>query len=58
MPSNSRRIPGLLLRGAVWHIDKVIYRQAHLREHRHKRAQALLARHVIQARRAHLLDSV
>jgi hypothetical protein len=25
MPSNSRRIPGLLLRGAVWHIDKVIY---------------------------------
>jgi hypothetical protein len=25
MPSNSRRIPGLLLRGALWHIDKVIY---------------------------------
>src|SRR5258708_20526462 len=57
MPSNSRRIPGLLLRGAVWHIDKVIYGKR-ICESTGTRdlteAQALLARRVIQARGVHL----
>jgi hypothetical protein len=25
MPPTQRRTPGLLLRGGVWHIDKIIY---------------------------------
>src|SRR5258708_19266502 len=57
MPSNSRRIPGLLLRGAVWHIDKVIYGKR-ICESTGTRdlteAQTLLARRVTQARRVHL----
>ena len=57
MPSNSRRIPGLLLRGAVWHIDKVIYSKR-ICESTGTRglteAQALLAHRVTQARRVHL----
>ena len=57
MPSNSRRIPGLLLRGAVWHIDKVIYGRR-ICESTGTRdlteAQALLAHRVTQARRVHL----
>jgi hypothetical protein len=57
MPSNSRRIPGLLLRGAVWHIDKVIYGKR-ICESTGTRdlteAQALLAHRVTQARRVHL----
>lgn len=57
MPSNSRRIPGLLLRGAVWHIDKVIYGRR-ICESTGTRdlteAQALLAHRVTQARRVRL----
>jgi integrase len=57
MPSNSRRIPGLLLRGAVWHIDKVIYGKR-ICESTGTRdlseAEVLLARRVTQARRVHL----
>jgi hypothetical protein len=50
-----------MLRGAVWHIDKS-FTGKRIGESTGTRdlaeAQALLARHVIQARRAHLLDSV
>jgi hypothetical protein len=57
MPSNSRRIPGLLLRGSVWHIDKVLYGKR-ICESTGTRdlteAQALLAHRVTQARRVHL----
>ena len=57
MASASRRSPGLLLRGRVWHIDKVLYGKRicestgtrNLTE-----AQALLARRVTQARHVHL----
>jgi len=57
MPSNSRRIPGLLLRGAVWHIDKVIYGKRICESTGTKdltEAQTLLAHRVTQARRVHL----
>jgi integrase len=56
MPSNSRRIPGLLLRGAVWHIDKVIYGKRICESTGTKdltEALALLAHRVTQARRVH-----
>jgi integrase len=57
MARTPRRPPGLLLRGAVWHIDKVIYGKricestgtGDLTE-----AQALLAWRVTQARAVHL----
>ena len=54
MSSNSRRIPGLLLRGAVWHIDKVIYGKRICQSTGTRdltEAQALLAHRVTQARR-------
>jgi len=52
-----RRTPGLLLRGSVWHIDKVIYgkwicESSGTRDR--AEAEALLARRVTQARRVHL----
>ena len=57
MASTSRRTAGLLLRGSVWHIDKVIYGKR-ICESTGTRdlteAEALLARRVIQARRVHL----
>jgi integrase len=57
MASSPRRTPGLLLRGSVWHIDKVLYGKR-LCESTGTRdiveAQALLARRVIQARQVHL----
>src|SRR6267154_4223298 len=57
MPSNSRRTPGLLLRGAIWHIDKVIYGKRICESSGTRdrtEAEALLARRVTQARRVHL----
>jgi hypothetical protein len=52
-----RRMPGLLLRGGVWHIDKVIYGKR-IGESTGTtdriEAEALLARRVTQARQAHL----
>jgi hypothetical protein len=55
--STSRRTAGLLLRGRVWHIDKVIYGKR-ICESTGTRdlteAEALLARRVIQARGVHL----
>jgi hypothetical protein len=57
MAPTQRRTPGLLLRGGVWHIDKVIYRKR-ICESTGTRdlteAQALLARRVTQARQVHL----
>jgi len=57
MATTPRRTPGLLLRGGVWHIDKVIYCKR-ICESTGTRditeAQALLARRVTQARRVHL----
>src|SRR5471030_248667 len=57
MAATSRRPPGLLLRGGVWHIDKVIYRKR-ICESTGTRdlteAQALLARRITQARQVHL----
>lgn len=57
MPLNSKRPPGLLLRGGVWHLDKVIFGKrickstgtGDLAE-----ASALLARQITEARRVHL----
>lgn len=57
MAPTPRRTPGLLLRGAVWHIDKVIYGKricASTGTRDLTEAQALLARHVTEARRVHL----
>jgi integrase len=57
MAPTSRRTAGLLLRGRVWHIDKVIYGKR-ICESTGTRdlteAEALLARRVIQARGVHL----
>lgn len=57
MAPTQRRTPGLILRGGVWHIDKVIYRKR-ICESTGTRdlaeAQALLARRVTQARQVHL----
>src|ERR1700733_15436310 len=57
MAPASRRTPGLLLRGGVWHIDKVIYGKR-ICESTGTRdrveAEALLARRVTQARQVHL----
>jgi integrase len=57
MAPTPRRPPGLLLRGGVWHIDKVIYGKR-ICESTGTRdlteAQALLARRVTQARQVHL----
>jgi hypothetical protein len=57
MAPTSRRTTGLLLRGRVWHIDKVIYGKR-ICESTGTRdlteAEALLARRVIQARGVHL----
>jgi integrase len=57
MTPASRRTPGLLLRGGVWHIDKVIYGKR-ICESTGTRdlteAEALLARRVTQARQVHL----
>lgn len=53
----SRRTPGLLLRGRVWHIDKVIYGKRICESSGTKElaeAEALLARRVTQARQVHL----
>jgi integrase len=52
-----RRSPGLLLRGAIWHIDKVIYGKRICESSGTRdriEAEALLARRVTQARRMHL----
>jgi integrase len=52
-----RRTPGLLLRGAIWHIDKVIYGKRICESSGTKdrtEAEALLAQRVTQARRVHL----
>ena len=52
-----RRTPGLLLRGAIWHIDKVIYGKRICESSGTRdrvEAEALLARRVTQARRVHL----
>ena len=57
MPRSRRRIPGLLLRGAIWHIDKVVYRRRICESTGTQdvaEAQAILARRVIEARRIHL----
>jgi integrase len=57
MAPTSRRTAGLLLRGGIWHIDKVIYGKR-ICESTGTRdlteAEALLARRVIQARGVHL----
>jgi integrase len=57
MTRTSRKSSGLLLRGAVWHIDKVIYGKR-ICESTGTRdlieAEALLARRVTQARQVHL----
>jgi hypothetical protein len=57
MAPTPRRPPGLLLRGGIWHIDKVIYGKR-LCESSGTRdrteAEALLARRVTQARRVGL----
>ena len=57
MAPTHRRTPGLLLRGGVWHIDKVIYGKricASTGTRDLTEAQALLARRVTQARQVHL----
>jgi integrase len=57
MAATSRRPPGLLLRGGVWHIDKVIYRKRICQSTGTRdltEAQALLARRVTEARQVHL----
>jgi integrase len=57
MTPASRRTPGLLLRGGVWHIDKVIYGKRFCESTGTRdltEAEALLARRVTQARQVHL----
>jgi integrase len=57
MAPTPRRPPGLLLRGSVWHIDKVIYGKRICESSGTRdrtEAEALLARRVTQARRVHL----
>ena len=57
MAPTRRRTPGLLLRGGVWHIDKVIYGKRICESTGTRElteAEALLARRVTQARRVHL----
>ena len=57
MTSASRRTPGLLLRGGVWHIDKVLYGKRICESTGTRElteAEALLARRVTQARQVHL----
>jgi len=57
MAPTPRRTQGLLLRGSVWHIDKVIYGKRICESTGTKNiteAQALLARRVTQARQVHL----
>jgi integrase len=57
MAPTPRRPPGLLLRGRVWHIDKVIYGKRLCESSGTSdriEAEALLARRVTQARRIHL----
>jgi len=57
MAPTHRRMPGLLLRGGVWHIDKVIYGKRICTSTGTRdltEAQALLARRVTQARQVHL----
>jgi len=52
-----RRTPGLLLRGGIWHIDKVIFGKRICESSGTRdraEAEALLARRVIQARQVHL----
>jgi integrase len=52
-----RRTPGLLLRGSVWHIDKVLYGKRICESSGTRdrtEAEALLARRVTQARQVHL----
>jgi len=57
MARAQRKMPGLLLRGGTWHIDKVIYGKR-ICESTGTRdrieAEALLARRVTQARQVHL----
>ncbi len=57
MAPTQRRMPGLLLRRGVWHIDKVIYGKRICESTGTSdriEAEALLARRVTQARRVHL----
>src|ERR1700733_5949750 len=57
MAPASRRTPGLLLRGGVWHIDKVIYGKRICQSTGTRdltEAEALLARRITQARQVHL----
>src|SRR6202020_3237898 len=57
MARAQRKTPGLLLRGSVWHIDKIIYGKRICESTRtgdRIEAEALLARRVTQARHVHL----
>jgi integrase len=57
MAPTPRRPPGLLLRGGIWHINKVIYGKRICESSGTRdrtEAEALLARRVTQARRVHL----
>ena len=54
-----RRTPCLLLRGGIWHIDKIVYRKRICETtgtQDRVEAEALLARRVSQARQVHLFD--
>jgi hypothetical protein len=57
MAPTRRRTPGLLLRGGIWHIDKILYGKRICESTRtgdRIEAEALLARRVTQARHVHL----
>jgi integrase len=57
MASTQRRSPGLLRRGQIWHIDKILYGKRICESTRtgdRIEAEALLARRVTQARHVHL----
>jgi hypothetical protein len=57
MAPTQRRSPGLLRRGRIWHIDKILYGKRICESTRSGdriEAEALLARRVTQARRVHL----
>jgi integrase len=57
MARSQRKVPGLLLRGHLWHIDKVLYGRRLCEStgtEKLSEAEQLLARRVVQARRIHL----
>jgi integrase len=61
MAPTRRRVPGLLLRGSVWHIDKIIYGKRICESTGtgdRIEAEALLARRVTQARHVHFFGEL